>query len=222
MTDSAHSPSPDKRLGKLLKHTSSRISNADSSSSLVPFTEPSNDQGGLRKSIDRSINNLKDKARRETEVTGRRRNSGDSKKKLSRLIPKRSRKTLRDGDDDSASEHSFGGEGSSTLRPGSQQGSKLNFPNNVSVESLGKSAASSLLTDDSDHERYVESSLYISACRRASILSLASCSTLGLQSCGVKRVEKEKAHHSCTSTNRFACKAQSHYLSSKTFNCPHN
>ncbi|KAL9089491.1 MAG: hypothetical protein Q9159_002531 [Coniocarpon cinnabarinum] len=152
----AQSPSPDRRLGKLLKTTSRQSTSASSTPSLTPV-DSNLDQSGFRKSFDRGIASLKDKARRDSEPSNARRSSLDSRrpKRLSRLVPRRSKTKLRDGDNnDSSPEYSPVNERSPSLRPGkSDASSKLNLPSeNASSESFSKSA-SSLLTDDSEAER---------------------------------------------------------------------
>ena len=161
------SPSPDRRLSRILKPTKSRQSDAESSSGSLGLTEPATEQSSLRKSIDKGLTSLKEKAgRRDSETkekSSRRGSISESRRKLSRLVPKRSRRKLRGRDNennnnDSGSEDSVsvadaaGGLGASAA--GENDGSKLNLPsNNASIESFGKSAASSLLTEDSDPER---------------------------------------------------------------------
>lgn len=160
MTDSElsprPSPSPDRRFARILKPTKSRQSDVDSSTGSLAPTESTSEQSGLRKSIDKGITHLKERARKDSDSKdkSRRGSNTDSRRKLSRLVPKRSRRKLRDADDDSESENSLSvgdGDGNGAVlenRP------KLNLPsNNASNESFGRSAASSLLTEDSDPER---------------------------------------------------------------------
>ena len=155
------SPSPDRRFARILKPTKSKTSDGNSSTGSLALTETVSETSSIRRSIDKGIAGFKDKTRKEAAAKENgRRGSTDSRRKLSRLVPKRSRKKLRDGDDDdSASEYDMGAGGGAlgaSARPSSQHGSKLNLPsNNASSESFTKSAASSVLTEDSDSERYV-------------------------------------------------------------------
>lgn len=151
------SPSPDRRFANKLKPTKSKQSDPDSSTgSLALLTPTVSEQSGLRKSIDKGITSLKEKTRRDSDAKGQKQTGSDSRRRLSRLVPKRSRKKLRGGDNDSESEYSVGAADEGLGRLGVREsGSKLNLPpsNNASSDSFGKSAASSLLTEESDSER---------------------------------------------------------------------
>ena len=157
MDRASKSPSPDRRFSKLLKTTSSRQSTPDLSNVSLSRAESNSDQTGFRRSIDRGIASLKDKARKDSDTSDAGAGSSDAKRpsRLSRLVPKRSKRKLKDGDNDSSSDYSPVVDRSPSLKPGNETGSKLNLPSdaNASIESLGKSAASSLLTEDSDLDR---------------------------------------------------------------------
>lgn len=148
--DTPGSPSPERGISRLLR----KKGGADSPNSSLAPSDSFSEQGGLRASIDRGLDKFKDKTSRRGSTEVDRQGSEDSSatRRLSKLVPKRSRrKKKNDTDEDSNGDNNGLG-----VQIPTQNNSKLNLPSyNASNESLGrdKSGGSSLLTtEDSDSD----------------------------------------------------------------------
>lgn len=148
------SPSPERGLQHIFRSRSKKGGEgANSSTTSLHSDVPSNsERGGLRASVDRSIDKLKDKIRDGNDVE--RTSSIDSGRKMSKLVPKRPKRKKKGDDGGSKFNDLYGSKGDISLGvPPSENNNKLNLPSrNASTESLSKSGGSSLLTEDSDPE----------------------------------------------------------------------
>ena len=120
----------------------------DSTNSLTVDTSGNNHRGGLRASVDRSLDRLRDKTRTSSDTD--RASSMDSGRKMSRLVPRRSKRRKKDVN----LEKKKSTDDPSPAPFKSSDNSKLNIQSgNASIESFNdKSGGSSLLTEDSDSE----------------------------------------------------------------------
>ena len=168
------SPSPERRLSKVLTRQSRKSAVNSSTTSLNNSSDAldvpgDRERGGLRASVGSGIDKLRDKARRSHD--GDRGSSQDStSRRLSKLVPKSSKRKKKAAELDNgsipdlstvnASGKLTSNNGSPRLGvPGSPVGmaspSKLHFQQsyNASSDSLkNRSTGSSLLTEDSESE----------------------------------------------------------------------
>lgn len=145
------SPSPERTVfPQGLLSRSKKVMNGpdDSTNALSVDTSGSNERGGLRASVDRGLDRLRDKTRTSSDTD--RASSMDSGRKMSRLVPRRSKRRKKDISMDKKQ---------STDNPSpapfkNSNNSKLNIQSgNASTESFNdKSGGSSLLTEDSDSD----------------------------------------------------------------------
>lgn len=146
--DHPGSPSPDRGISRLLR----KRGGADSPNSSLAPSDSFSEQGGLRGSIDRGIDKLRDKRRGSTDVDKSLNEESSTARRLSKILPKKSRRRKQHEADEDSEQH---GDNVSGLGLSVQNNSRLNLQsNNTSTDSLEqeRSGGSSLLIEDSDPE----------------------------------------------------------------------
>ena len=143
------SQSPERGLPHIFRSRSKKNSSTTSLNSDAPSNP---ERSGLRASVDRGIDKLRDKALGGGEAE--RTSSADSGGRLSKLVSKRPKRRKKNGDGSSLLGKLNGSRADGP--PGSplkESHSKLNLHSrNASTESFDKSGGSSLMTEDSDSE----------------------------------------------------------------------